>query len=321
MIEFGKTLREAREAKGYTITQIADATRMMSSIVEGLENEDFSRIAAPIYGRGFVKLYCEAVGLDPKPLVAEFTEIYNGNREPSIRERKPLAAAAPAVQPEPVAPPRPVAEPVSAPEPPPSSGIFDLFSQPPYEPKAEEKPVQAAAPAPGPEPAPEPKPAPEPEPAAREPDPTPLHGLFSQTAQAPFASTQSELFSQASAAASDDDDGRPVISRYATPIRDYAGDLPRFAPAAFRWAVVVTLLALVLWGLAAGVRALYRATSSKEPAVDNPTPQQVVEAPAKKQAEKPKPADAKKPAKAPDSAAPASAKPRTPQEIPPLYID
>ena len=317
MIEFGKTLREAREAKGYTITQIADATRMMSSIVEGLENEDFSRIAAPIYGRGFVKLYCEAVGLDPKPLVAEFTEIFNGNREPSIRERKPSAAAAPAVQPEPIAPPKPVAEPVSAPEPPPSSGMFDLFSQPPYEPKAEEKPVQAAAPEP--EPALEPEPAPEP--AAREPDPAPLHSLFSQAAQEPFASTQSELFSQAPTAASDDDDGRPVISRYATPIRDYAGDLPRFAPAAFRWAVVATLLALVLWGLAAGVRALYRATSSKEPVADNPTPQQVVEAPAKKPTEQPKPADAKTQAKTTVPAAPASAKPRTPQEIPPLYID
>ena len=94
MIEFGKTLREAREAKGLTTAQIADKTHMMVQVVEGLEHEDFSRIVAPIYGRGFVKLYCEAVGLDPKPYVDSFMEIYSSNRSP-----------APAPQPPPAPPP------------------------------------------------------------------------------------------------------------------------------------------------------------------------------------------------------------------------
>ena len=98
MIEFGKTLRNAREAKGLSIAQIADSTHMMSQIVEGLENEDFSRIVAPIYGRGFVKLYCEAVGLEPKELIAEFMEIYNGNRAATIRVRDVPKAEEPAEQ-------------------------------------------------------------------------------------------------------------------------------------------------------------------------------------------------------------------------------
>ena len=57
MIEFGKTLRQAREAKGLTVDDIAKATHMMARQIEALENEDFSGFAAPIYGRGFVKLY------------------------------------------------------------------------------------------------------------------------------------------------------------------------------------------------------------------------------------------------------------------------
>lgn len=89
MIEFGKTLRLAREAKGYTVSQLAEITRMIHQTIEDLENENFTRIAAPIYGRGFVKLYCEAVGLDPKPMVAEFMEIFSGNRELGIKERVP----------------------------------------------------------------------------------------------------------------------------------------------------------------------------------------------------------------------------------------
>ena len=87
MIELGKTLRSAREAKGLTITQLAEMTRMTATRIEELENENFANIPAAIYGRGFVKLYCGALGLDPKPLCDEFTEIFNGNRDVEIRER------------------------------------------------------------------------------------------------------------------------------------------------------------------------------------------------------------------------------------------
>ena len=106
MIEFGKTLRSAREAKGYTVSQVAEMTHLKSSVVEGLENEDFSMIAAPIYGRGFVKLYCEAVGLEPKPLVDEFMAIMNGEREIAIKER-PVAEPPAAAEPPPPPPPPP----------------------------------------------------------------------------------------------------------------------------------------------------------------------------------------------------------------------
>ena len=97
MSEFGETLRNAREAKGLSITQIAEATNMLPQQIEDLENENFTRIAAPIYGRGFVKLYCGVVGLDPKPLVQEFMDIYNGNTRPAIRMRPQRQAPPPTV--------------------------------------------------------------------------------------------------------------------------------------------------------------------------------------------------------------------------------
>ena len=89
MIEFGSSLRRAREAKGYSVAQIADLTRMAPRTVQELESENFSHIAAPIYGRGFVKLYCEAVGLDPRPFIDEFMAIYNGVHDVGIKERPP----------------------------------------------------------------------------------------------------------------------------------------------------------------------------------------------------------------------------------------
>ena len=93
---FGETLRAAREAKGLTTSQIASKTRMLVQIVEEMENEDFHRIAAPIYGRGFVKLYAECVDLDPLPLVKEFMDIYEGRRAPIVRTRDvPVQAPTP----------------------------------------------------------------------------------------------------------------------------------------------------------------------------------------------------------------------------------
>ena len=101
MIEFGKSLRLAREAKGYTVAQLADITRMAPKTVQELESENFSHIAAPIYGRGFVKLYCEAVGLEAKPFVNEFMDIYNGVHDVSIKERDVRPAEPPPEPPEP----------------------------------------------------------------------------------------------------------------------------------------------------------------------------------------------------------------------------
>ena len=124
MIEFGKTLRSAREAKGLSVAQVAEATHLLPRVVEDLEKEDFSRLPAPIYGRGFVKLYCEQVGLDPKPMIAEFMDILNGGRGAGANERS--AAVPPPA-------PAPAPAPAAAPEPPPpepaaDNGGDDLFA-------------------------------------------------------------------------------------------------------------------------------------------------------------------------------------------------
>lgn len=148
MIEFGNDLKNAREAKGLTIADVAEKTHMMSAMIEDLEHENFNRIVAPIYGRGFVKLYCETIGLDPKPFVEEFMAIYTGSRDPSIRERptsKSIQATEPAPPPEPEIP----AEPVPLHEPLPEPTF--AFSEPMPAAETVPEPVhEEAAPAPVP---------------------------------------------------------------------------------------------------------------------------------------------------------------------------
>lgn len=91
----GEILRNAREQKGLSPSVVAESTHMKVQVVEDLEREDFRRIAAPIYGRGFVKLYAEFLQLDPEPLIRDFMELYAGAKVPAVRTKRVEAPAEP----------------------------------------------------------------------------------------------------------------------------------------------------------------------------------------------------------------------------------
>jgi cytoskeleton protein RodZ len=84
----GEILRNAREQKGCSASAVAESTHLKVQVVEDLEREDFRRIAAPIYGRGFVKLYAEFLQLDPEPLIRDFMDLYAGARAPAVRTKR-----------------------------------------------------------------------------------------------------------------------------------------------------------------------------------------------------------------------------------------
>lgn len=60
----GERLREAREAAGLSLEDIATSTRIPTRHLESLEASDFSRLPAPTYTVGFAKNFAGAVGLD-----------------------------------------------------------------------------------------------------------------------------------------------------------------------------------------------------------------------------------------------------------------
>ncbi len=93
----GRILREAREARGLSISDVAEHTNMMVQVVGELENEDFHRIAAPIYGRGFLKLYAELLDLDVQPLIDEFMDIYTGKIVPTVLQKEVEAPESPRI--------------------------------------------------------------------------------------------------------------------------------------------------------------------------------------------------------------------------------
>ena len=64
------------------------AYRIAAQTIEALEREDFSRIAAPMYAKGFIKLYAEYLGLDAAPLIREYTDLHAPKVRPPLAPEK-----------------------------------------------------------------------------------------------------------------------------------------------------------------------------------------------------------------------------------------
>ena len=69
---FGAKLREARERRGVTLRQIANATKISVGVLESLERNDISKLPGGIFGRAFVRSYAIEVGLDPEETIQDF---------------------------------------------------------------------------------------------------------------------------------------------------------------------------------------------------------------------------------------------------------
>jgi hypothetical protein len=88
MSTLGETLREARLAKGSDPSTAAIATRLKVQIIEDLEADDFSSMAAPVYAKGFIKLYAEYLELDPAPLIQAYLVQTGASPRPSSTKGK-----------------------------------------------------------------------------------------------------------------------------------------------------------------------------------------------------------------------------------------
>jgi cytoskeletal protein RodZ len=69
---FGGMLRDARERRGVSLRQVANATKISVSALEALERNDVSRLPGGIFSRAFVRSYASEVGLDPDATIQEF---------------------------------------------------------------------------------------------------------------------------------------------------------------------------------------------------------------------------------------------------------
>jgi curved DNA-binding protein CbpA len=61
----GELLRRVREARGYSLQQVADRTRISSRHLENVEADQYAALPAPVYLRGILMNLARELGLDP----------------------------------------------------------------------------------------------------------------------------------------------------------------------------------------------------------------------------------------------------------------
>ncbi len=68
----GSILKEARSAKGVTLTQAEEATKIRLKFLTAIESDDYSGLPSLSYAKGFVKNYSEYLDLDSGMVLAFF---------------------------------------------------------------------------------------------------------------------------------------------------------------------------------------------------------------------------------------------------------
>ena len=66
----GAHLRHYRVARGLTVQEISEETKIRAMMIECLENEDFAKLPATVYIRGFVMQYAQILELDDPETLA-----------------------------------------------------------------------------------------------------------------------------------------------------------------------------------------------------------------------------------------------------------
>ncbi|MFO3703848.1 RodZ domain-containing protein [Xanthomonas codiaei] len=69
----GQHLRDAREAAGLNVDDVAAKLRMPAHVVRSLEQEDWQRLGAPVFVRGQLRSYARLLQVDLEPLLQQAT--------------------------------------------------------------------------------------------------------------------------------------------------------------------------------------------------------------------------------------------------------
>lgn len=72
LTELGARLKEARLARGYSLDDLQEVTKIQKRYLMGIEEGNYSIMPGAFYVRAFIKQYAEAVGLDADQILTEY---------------------------------------------------------------------------------------------------------------------------------------------------------------------------------------------------------------------------------------------------------
>ena len=78
----GQVLKEAREAKLYTLDEVEKSTKIRKEMLRALEEDNFAKLPPITFIQGFVKNYGKFLGIDSEKLLAILRRDYEASKHP-----------------------------------------------------------------------------------------------------------------------------------------------------------------------------------------------------------------------------------------------
>ena len=87
MGSFGENLRREREARGISLDEISETTKISVRLLQAIENEEFDRLPGGVFNVNFVRQYARQVGLDEDRIVGDFRAMTAEPEEAAVVQR------------------------------------------------------------------------------------------------------------------------------------------------------------------------------------------------------------------------------------------
>ena len=81
----GAYLKKTRETHGISIEELASSTKINISVLAALETDNFKKLPAPIFVKGFIKSYLKYLGVDPKEAILFYELLMSPTRKPDTK--------------------------------------------------------------------------------------------------------------------------------------------------------------------------------------------------------------------------------------------
>ena len=87
-LTLGEKLRQAREARGITISEVAEQTRISALYLGCIENDDYRTLPGGIFNKGFVKSFAKCVGVDEQEALQDYAHLVASQDNEVVDEPK-----------------------------------------------------------------------------------------------------------------------------------------------------------------------------------------------------------------------------------------
>jgi cytoskeleton protein RodZ len=74
-VSFGEQLRLAREARGISLKEISEQTRISTQYLEAIEKDEYKKLPGGIFNRSFIKAYARSVGFDENEALEAYKRV------------------------------------------------------------------------------------------------------------------------------------------------------------------------------------------------------------------------------------------------------